>query len=72
MLFTGRQIEELRDAIADAFAFPPDALEQALLFKLDKVVLGRIVARGPLDDVAYKLILLAEAGKADAFGKNHS
>jgi hypothetical protein len=59
VLFTGPQIEQLRDAIADAFQFDPSALEQMVLFKLGKP-LYKMVQAGPLDTVAFKLIALAE------------
>ncbi|MCI0702147.1 MAG: effector-associated domain EAD1-containing protein [Planctomycetia bacterium] len=57
MLFNGSQIEQLCDAMGDAFN--ENSLEQTVLFRLNKV-LFKIVPRGDFPTVVRKLIVLAE------------
>src|SRR5438128_11013515 len=57
VLFTGPEIEELRDAMTDAF--DESALEQTVLFKLGKVLFN-IVAHEDFNTVTYKFIILSE------------
>jgi len=57
MVFTGPEIEELRDAIVDAF--DENALVQTVLFKLGKM-LFKLVPHENLKTVAFKLITLSE------------
>jgi hypothetical protein len=49
----GESLEKFQDALCDAF--DSDTLEQMVLIRLGKVLYG-IVAKGPLETVAFKLI----------------